>query len=115
MFIRRATSRRTERGDYFAYRLVRSEHSGEPVRQRTLLNLRSDFPVERGAWPLLCNRVGQLLDRQGALVPLDCPQAVERHAWHIAARLLNRAPACAAERPVLQSRHPRAAAAMSQK
>ena len=36
-------------------------------------------------------------------MPLDCPQAVERHAWHIAARLLNRAPAGAAERPDLQS------------
>ena len=103
MFIRRARSRSTERGDYFTYRLVRSERSGERVRQRTLLNLGSDFAVERGHWPLLCARIGQLLDRQGALVPLDCPQAVERHAWHIAARLLNRAPAGAAERPDLQS------------
>ena len=103
MFIRRARSRSTERGDYFTYRLVRSERSGERVRQRTLLNLGSDFAVERGHWPLLCARIGQLLDRQGALVPLDCPQAVGGHAWHIAARLLNRAPTGAAERPDLQS------------
>ena len=103
MFIRRARSRTTERGDYFTYRLVRSERSGERVRQRTLLNLGSDFPVERGHWPVLCARIGQLLDRQGALVPLDCPQEVERHAQHIAAQLLDRAPPGAAERPDLQS------------
>jgi len=103
MFIRRARSRTTERGDYFTYRLVRSERSGERVRQRTLLNLGSDFPIERGHWPLLCARIGQLLDRQGALVPLDCPQEVERHAQHIAAQLVNRAPPDAAERPDLQS------------
>jgi len=103
MFIRRARSRTTERGDYFTYRLVRSERSGDRVRQRTLLNLGSDFPVERGDWPVLCARIRQLLDRQGALVPLDCPQEVERHAQRIAAQLVNRAPPGAAERPDLQS------------
>ncbi len=103
MFIRRARIRSTERGEYFTYRLVRSERSGERVRQRTLLNLGSDFPVARGDWPLLCARVGQLLDRQGALVPLDCPREVERHAQHIAAQLVNRAPPGAVDRPDLQS------------
>ena len=42
MFIRRARIRSTERGAYFTYRLVRSERSGDRVRQRTLLNLGSD-------------------------------------------------------------------------
>ena len=104
MFIRRAKIRTTERGAvYHSYRLVRSERSGDRVRQHTLLNLGSDFPLERRHWPVLCARIQQLLDRQGELVPLSCPQEVERHAQHIAAQLLHRAPPGAVERPDLQT------------
>ena len=50
MFIRRTRTRTGERGEvYYSHRLVRSERNGEKVRQRTLLNLGSDFPVERRA------------------------------------------------------------------
>ena len=87
MFIRRAKIRTSERGKvYYSYRLVRSERSGDRVRQHTLLNLGSNFPLERRHWPMLCARTQQLLDRQGELVPLTCPEEVERHAQHIAAR-----------------------------
>ena len=104
MFIRRAKIRTTERGDvYYSYRLVRNERSGDRVRQHTLLNLGSDFPLERGHWAMLCARIQQLLDRQGELVPLSCPEEVERHAQRIAAQLLNRAPPAAVERPDLQT------------
>ena len=93
MFIRRTRTRTGDRGEvYYSHRLVRSERSGEKVRQRTLLNLGSDFPVERGHWAVLCARIQQLLDRQGELVPLSCPEEVERHAQRIAAQLLNSAP-----------------------
>ena len=75
MSIRRARTRTTDNGKaYFSYRLVCSERSGERVRQRTLLNLGSDFPVEQEHWPLLCDRIEQVLDAQGALIPLSCPQ-----------------------------------------
>ena len=104
MFIRRAKIRTTERGDvYYSYRLVRNERSGDRVRQHTLLNLGSDFPLERGHWAMLCARIQQLLDRQGELVPLSCPEEVERQAQRIAAQLLNRAPPAAVERPDLQT------------
>ena len=104
MFIRRAKIRTTERGDvYYSYRLVRNERSGDRVRQHTLLNLGSDFPLERRHWPVLCARIQQLLERQGELVPLSCPQEVERDAQRIAAQLLNRAPPAAVERPDLQT------------
>ena len=96
MFIRRARTRTTESGKaYFSYRLVRSERNGARVRQRTLLNLGSDFPIEQAHWPLLCDRIGQLLDPQAALIPLACPPAVEGQAHRIAAHLLNRAPRAA--------------------
>ncbi len=51
MFIRRARTGTGERGEvYYSHRLVRSERSGEKVLQRTLLNLGSDFAVERRRW-----------------------------------------------------------------
>ena len=93
MFIRRTRTGSGAGGEvYYTHRLVRSERVGEKVRQHTLLNLGSDFPVERRHWRLLCARMGQLLDRQGALVPLDCPVEVESHAQRLAAQLVNEAP-----------------------
>ncbi len=104
LFIRRAKIRTTERGDvYYSYRLVRNERSGDRVRQHTLLNFGSDFSLARRRWPVLCARIQQLLDRQGELVPLTCPEEVERHAQHIAAPLLTRAPPAAVERPDMQT------------
>ena len=51
MFIRRARTGTGERSEvYYSDRLVRSERSGEKVLQRTLLNLGSDFAVERRRW-----------------------------------------------------------------
>ncbi len=93
MFIRRTKTGAGASGEvYYSHRLVRSERSGERVRQRTLLNLGSDFPIERGQWPLLCARIEQLLDRQGDLVALDCPGEVESHAQRLVAQLVNEAP-----------------------
>ena len=64
MFIRRTRTRTGTGGEaYYSYRLVRLERDGETVRQRTLFNLGSDFPVGRRQWPVLCARMRQLLDR----------------------------------------------------
>ena len=104
MFIRRTRTRTGQGGEvYFSHRLVRSERSGDRVRQRTLLNLGSDFPVERRHWAVLCARIQQLLDRQGELVAPTCPAEVERHAQRIAAQLLNRTAPAAAGRRDLQT------------
>ena len=85
MFIRRTKTRSAEGGKvYYSYRLVRSERSGERVRQRTLLNLGSDFAVATEHWAVLCSRIEQLLERQGVLVELECPEEVEREAQRIA-------------------------------
>ena len=93
MFIRRTQTRGADRGkSYFTHRLVRSERNGGRVRQRTLLNLGSDFAVAPQYWPVLCTRVEQLIDPQAVLVELACPQAVEREAQRIAMQLVNRAP-----------------------
>ena len=93
MFIRRTGTRTGAGGEvYYSHRLVRSERTGEKVRQRTLLNLGSDFPLDRHHWSVLCARIRQLLDRQTDLAPLSCPQEVEDHAQRLVARLLNGAP-----------------------
>ena len=89
MFIRRTRTRTTGDGKaYFSYRLVRSRRDGTRVRQQTLLNLGSDFAVDRRYWRMLCERISQLLSRQATLLPLACPEAVEHEAQRIAAQLV---------------------------
>ena len=88
MFIRRTKTRSAEGGKvYYSYRLVRSERSGERVRQRTLLNLGSDNGSDGAT--VSCSRFEQLLERQGVLVELDCPEEVEREAQRIALQLVS--------------------------
>ena len=104
MFIRRAKTRTTQRGDvYHSHRLVHSERHGDKVRQRTLLNLGSEFPVERQYWPMLCARIRQLLERQDELAPLSGPPEIEQHAQHIAAQLLHQAPPATPGQPDLHT------------
>ena len=85
MFIRRTRTRSI--GEYFTFRLVRSERIGSKVRQRTLLNLGRHFDVAQGDWPVLCRRIDELLAGQ---LPLssDGSPALESHAQRITALLL---------------------------
>ena len=91
MFIRRTKTRQTTNGkSYYSHRLVRSERDGSKVRQRTILNLGRHFGVAQDDWPLLCQRLDQLLDAQHTLVPLACSEIVEREAQRVLAQLLLR-------------------------
>ena len=85
MFIRRTRTRSI--GEYFTFRLVRSERTGDQVRQRTLLNLGRHFDVAPSEWPALCRRIDELLAGQLPLPP-DGPPALESHAQRITALLL---------------------------
>ena len=96
MFIRRTGTRRTGGNAYHTHRLVRSERDGGRVRQRTLLNLGRHFDLGREQWPLLCQRVEQLLAGQAALFD-DVPDRVEREARRIAEQLLARGAAPAGD------------------
>ena len=89
MFVRRTRTRATDGAEYHTHRLVRSERDGVRVRQRTLLNLGRHFELPRERWPLLCQRVEELLAGQMEL-PLDCPPEVEAEAQRLAARLAGR-------------------------
>ena len=96
MFVRRTQSRRTDGQTYHTHRLVRSEREGAKVRQRTLLNLGDRFDIPKVQWPLLCQRIDEILNGQSPLLD-DTPEAVEREAQRIAAQLLARGAAPAAE------------------
>ena len=85
MFIRRTRTRSI--GESFTFRLVRSERTGDQVRQRTLLNLGRHFDVAPSEWPALCRRIDELLAGQLPLPP-DGPPALESHAQRITALLL---------------------------
>ena len=89
MFVRRTRTRATDGAVYHTHRLVRSERDGARVRQRTLLNLGRHFDIGRDHWPLLCQRVEQVLAADGDLFG-DAPPAVEAEAQRIAAQLLAR-------------------------
>jgi len=89
MFIRRTQTSNASSGEsYYTFRLVRSERVGGKVKQRTLLNLGRHFEVDAAHWPNLCARIEELLGGQSNLLPVDCPDSVERQAQRIVARLV---------------------------
>jgi transposase len=91
MSVRRTQTRSTATGEtYFTHRLVRSERYGRKVRAVTVLNLGRHFPVPQEHWPALCARIEELVYGQGALLPINCPPAVEQAAQRYAALLLAR-------------------------
>jgi transposase len=91
MYVRRTQTRSTATGEtYFTHRLVRSERYGKKVRAVTVLNLGRHFPVPQDHWPALCARIEELVYGQGALLPVNCPLAVEQAAQRYAALLLAR-------------------------
>ena len=73
-----------------SHRLVESQRHDGKVRQRTLLNLGRHFAIERQAWPLLCERIEELLKGQPSLSLEPLPAQIEAEARRIAARLLER-------------------------
>ena len=90
MFIRRTKTRTTESGEqYFSYRLVDTYRVADRVRQRTLLNLGNAFNVPHEHWPLLTQRIKQIiLGQHDTLAPY--PLDVEREAQNIAVSLLRK-------------------------
>ena len=96
MFIRQTKTNNKATGEgYFTFRLVRGERIGGKVRQITLLNLGRNFAVKQEDWPLLCRRIEQLMAPQDSLLPIACPESIERLAQRYVGQLVERAPASA--------------------
>jgi transposase len=87
MYIRRTTIKsRKDGGQYYTYRLVRSERVGKKVHQRTLLNLGTNFSLPREQWPELVSRIQNVIDGQIEIV--KTPQAIEELAQNYAAQII---------------------------
>jgi len=83
MYIRQTKTRSAKSGeDYFTFRLVASQRVGTKVRQRTLLNLGTNFPLPKDQWPRLCSRIDQLLTGQGHLLPevIEIEECAQKYA-----------------------------------
>ena len=93
MFIRQTRTNNTAIGEsYFTHRLVRGERVQGKVRQITVLGLGAHFPFKREDWPLLCQRIEQILSGQEILPDWTCPENIERAAQRYAAAVVARAP-----------------------
>ena len=90
MFIRQTTTRTRKDGTvYSGHRLVHNVRIGDKVHQKTLLHLGRDFPIEKSAWPQLCQRIKERLSGQTTFVkPL--PKVLEDEAERIVRELLAR-------------------------
>ena len=77
---------RKDGGQYYTYRLVRSERIGKKVRQNTLLNLGTSFSLPREQWPELVSRIQSVIDGQIEIV--KTPQVIEELAQNYAAQII---------------------------
>jgi transposase len=93
MFIRRTQTRNRVSGEaYCTHRLVETIRVGKAVKQRTLLNLGSQFELNQTEWPVLATRIEQLLHGQGSLLASTLSETAETLAQRYAAQLLARQP-----------------------
>ena len=91
MFIRQTNTRNKVSGEaYTTYRLVRTERVGGKVRQITLLNLGRNFAVASSDWPVLCQRIEELIGGQKTMFSGSAPNNIEKLAQRYAAQLMAR-------------------------
>jgi len=89
MYIRQTTTQRKSDGViYQTYRLVESTRIGNKVRQHTLLNLGSHYPIPRKQWGALTDRIDGILHHQSCLFPPE--PDIEEEAQRLAAKLIVR-------------------------
>ncbi|MDR3177177.1 MAG: hypothetical protein LBU06_11685, partial [Desulfovibrio sp.] len=88
MYIRKTTTKKAADGTYYTtFRIVASERVRGKVKQRTLLNIGSEFELHESAWPKLCKRIDDILE--GALSLLAPEQQIEEYAQSFAARIIS--------------------------
>jgi transposase len=99
MFIRQTKTNNAATGEsYFTHRLVRGERIAGKVRQITVLPLGRHFPFEQHEWPLLCQRIEEIIRGQTSLLQ-SIPEHIERAAQRYGAAILARAPATEPQQP----------------
>lgn len=97
MYIRQTKIKSGKQGEpYYTYRLVESIRDGQKVKQHTLLNLGTNFDIEKTLWPMLIARIEQLLSAtefyQADLFDIQQPpdNALETAAQRYAALIIHK-------------------------
>ncbi len=89
MYIRQTTTqRKSDDVIYQTYRLVESTRIGDKVRQHTLLNLGSHYPLPREQWGALTDRIEGILHHQASLFPVE--PDIEAEAKRLASKLIRK-------------------------
>lgn len=87
MYIRRTTIKsRKDGSQYYTYRLVESERTEKGVRQRTLLNLGTDFSLPRDQWSELSSRIQEIINGEQSFFKI--PEEIETLAQNYAAQII---------------------------
>jgi transposase len=100
MFIRKTTHTNNKNGQtYSTYKLIESVRTERGPRQRTVLNLGSDFTIDPEQWKELADRIEQIISGQTCLfsVPEQIEQAASRYAQQIIRRHGQRSPVSVTE------------------
>lgn len=86
MFIRASIQKKKTQTGYKTFKLVESFRTERGPRQRTILNLGTDFDLPEAKWKDLANRIEEIITRQEAMFP--CAQEIERLARKYVRRII---------------------------
>ncbi|MBC8357397.1 MAG: IS1634 family transposase [Candidatus Aminicenantes bacterium] len=89
MYVRKVSHyNKSNRVEYHTYKLVESVRTERGPRQRTLLNLGTDFNLSQGKWKEFANRVEDIITGQIPL--LDYPEEIENFAQNCARKIIRK-------------------------
>ena len=89
MYVRKVSHyNKSNRVEYHTYKLVESVRTERGPRQRTLLNLGTDFNLPQGKWKEFANRVEEIITGQIPL--LDYPEEIENFAQNCARKIIRK-------------------------
>jgi len=115
MFIRCTQTRSRKSGQpYTTYRLVQSVRTAQSIKQSTLLNLGSHFDLPKDQWPLLAQRIDELLHNQVSLIASTLSEQAQTLAQRYAAQLIALRPSLAAVAPATQCVMPAGGATLAE-
>jgi transposase len=97
MYVRKVSHyNKSNRVEYHTYKLVESVRTERGPRQRTLLNLGTDFNLPQGKWKEFANRVEEIITGQISL--LDYPEEIENFAQNCARKIIHTQPSIIPEK-----------------
>ena len=115
MFIRCTQTRSRKSGEpYTTYRLVQSVRTAQGIKQSTLLNLGSHFDLPKDQWPLLAQRIDELLHNQVSLIASTLSEQAQALAQRYTAQLIALRPALAVVAPAPQCAMPAGGVALAE-